>query len=125
MTAEAVSPAVVDDSWGRLVLNDGRTFKDAKLWPGGAREWDWTETGTGHREGIQPADVEELVEHGAEVVVLTGGRLGALRIPRQTVAALEARGVEVICARTGEGLERYRQLRERGRRVGALVHSTC
>ena len=123
--APSTSPAIERLSWGRLEIRGHGAFRDAKLWPGGAREWDWRETGTGHREGIRPADVEELVEHGVEVVVLTRGRLGALRIPDETVAALEARGVEVVAARTAEGLERYRQLREAGRRVGALVHSTC
>ena len=29
----------------------------AKLYPGGARAWDWRETGTRHRPGIQPADI--------------------------------------------------------------------
>jgi hypothetical protein len=41
-------------------------FKDAKVFPGGAREWDWRETGTRHVPGIQPADVQELIEHGAK-----------------------------------------------------------
>jgi hypothetical protein len=29
---------------GRIEVEGGRSFKDAKLWPGGVREWDWTET---------------------------------------------------------------------------------
>lgn len=125
MHAPPPSPEIRDDGWGRLELADGRTFKDAKLWPGGARAWDWTETGTGHAAGIQPADVDELVEHGAEVVLLTRGRQGALRVPEETVAHLRGRGVEVEVARTGEALARYRELRAAGRAVGALVHSTC
>ena len=32
--------------------------KDFKLYPGGGRKWDWTETGTQHQPGIQPADVK-------------------------------------------------------------------
>ncbi len=51
-------------SWGRLELEAGQRFKDAKLFPGGTREWGWTETGTHHVPGIQPADVEALLEHG-------------------------------------------------------------
>jgi hypothetical protein len=66
------SPHITLLSWGRLEVEDG-SFKDAKLFPGGSREWDWNETGTGHVPGIQPADVEELLEHGATVVVLSKG----------------------------------------------------
>ena len=52
-------------------LGEGRDFK---LWPGGGRPWDWRETGTEHHPGIQPADVAELLENGAEIVVLSRGR---------------------------------------------------
>jgi hypothetical protein len=119
------SPEIRDDAWGRLELADGRTFKDAKLWPGGGRAWDWAETGTGHAAGIQPADVDELVEHGAEIVLLTRGRQGALRVPEETIERLRARGVAVEIALTGEALARYRSLCAEGRAVGALVHTTC
>lgn len=64
MKHAARSPRITDFVWGRISVGD-RVFKDAKLWPGGAREWDWTETGTRHEPGIQPADVAELLEHGA------------------------------------------------------------
>jgi hypothetical protein len=46
---------------------------DTRRYPGGGREWDWSETGTRHQPGIQPADVEELLTHGATVVVLSQG----------------------------------------------------
>jgi hypothetical protein len=65
MKQETSSPLVTHLSWGRLQVEgwDGQ-FKDAKLFPGGAREWDWSETGTSHEPGIQPADVEELLDRG-------------------------------------------------------------
>ena len=78
MEGNVDSPRVTDLAWGRLEV-DGSTFKDAKLFPGGARAWDWNETGTNHEPGIQPADVEELLERGATTVVLSKGfheRLG-------------------------------------------------
>ena len=59
MEQEANSPRVTHLSWGHLEVEgvDG-SFKDAKLFPGGARAWDWNETGTNHEPGIQPADIE-------------------------------------------------------------------
>lgn len=35
------SPRITRLSWGHLEIEGGRAFKDAKLYPGGAREWDW------------------------------------------------------------------------------------
>lgn len=74
------SPKITHLSWGCIEVEgqDG-AFKDAELFPGGAREWDWNETDTSHEPGTQPADVEELLEQGTTVVVLSMGfyeRLG-------------------------------------------------
>ena len=122
--SEAASPRIVDSAWGRIEIDDGRSFKDAKLWPGGGREWDWNETGTGHRPGIQPADVDELLDHGAEVVILTRGRLRALSVADETLGRLEEAGVETLVLPTDQAIERYNELRE-DRRVAGLFHSTC
>jgi len=99
-------------------------FKDAKLWPGGSRAWDWTETGTRHDPGVQPADVRELVEHGARRVVLSRGRLGRLRVQEATLSFLEEAGVETEVLATGDAVRRYNELAGRVP-VGALIHSTC
>ena len=120
----APSPRVVRDAWGRLEVEGGRAFKDAKLYPGGAREWDWGETGTHHQPGIQPADVAELVERGAEVVVLSKGRAQRLQVRPETIAQLEARGIRVHVLETGAAIALYNDLCG-ARPVGALIHSTC
>ena len=119
------SPRIEDLSWGRVVVVGAPApYKDAKLFPGGSREWDWTETGTSHVPGVQPADLEELLDHGAEVVVLSRGQLRALRVPEETLDWLRGRGVEAYVHGTREAVERYNDLAGR-RPVGALIHSTC
>ena len=74
------SPAITHLSWGKLEVADHGTFKDAKLWPGGARAWDWSETGTRHEPGIQPADVAELLA-GAPRRQLPDYVIGSLKPP--------------------------------------------
>ena len=71
--AELKSPRILHLSWGHIEVEGHPPFKDAKVFPGGAREWDWRDTGTRHVPGIQPADVRELIEHGAKAVVLSKG----------------------------------------------------
>ena len=63
------SPRIAEISWGHIEVEGVGRFKDAKLYPGGARAWDWRETGTDHVPGIQPADIQELLERGADDVV--------------------------------------------------------
>lgn len=121
----AISPRITRLDWGRLeVEGQPAAFKDAKLFPGGAREWDWNETGTRHRPGIQPEDVRELVEHGARVIVLSLGQQKRLNICPETLKWLDARGVETHVRETGEAVDLYNRLAE-SEPVGALIHSTC
>jgi hypothetical protein len=123
MNEAMYSPRITQLSWGHLEVEDG-SFKDAKLFPGGSREWDWNETGTDHVVGIQPADVEELLEHGASVVVLSRGFYERLPICQQTLQMLEVKNISVHVEQTEEAVWLYNELRET-ERVGALIHSTC
>jgi len=121
------SPRILEHRWGSLLVEaegEAQQFKDAKLFPGGCRAWDWGETGTEHSPGVQLADVQELLEHGASAVVLSRGVLGRLQVPEETVRQLEQRGVTVHVARTAEAVELYNRLRA-SEAVGALIHSTC
>ena len=126
MKQEPRSPLVTHLSWGRLEVEgwDGQ-FRDAKLFPGGAREWDWNETGTSHESGIQPADVQELLDRGATVVVLSQGFQERLQVCRETLRKLEERKVPVYVEQTGEAVRLYNELSKENQKVGALVHSTC
>ena len=126
MPDSVTSPRISHVSWGRLDVEDGaQSFKDAKLYPGGARAWDWNETGTSHTPGIQPADVEELLDHGAEVVILSRGMNERLQVMSKTLRMLEKAGVETHVLPTEEAVSRYNDLQADGRPVGGLFHSTC
>ena len=121
---EGASPRITSHAWGELEVEGGLRFRDAKLYPGGARAWDWRETGTHHEPGIQPADVEELLEHGAEIVVLSRGRYERLQVCIETIGLLEENGIEVHVLETGAAVEKYNELAA-SRRVAGLIHSTC
>ncbi len=118
------SPKITSISWGEIIVEDYPPFKDVKLFPGGARAWDWTETGTSHSLGIQPADVQELLDHGAEVVILSTGMLGRLEVGPETKALLKEKGIDVHIYRTKKAVRLYNKLSEE-KAVGALIHSTC
>jgi hypothetical protein len=110
--------------WGCIDIEGWGRFKDAKVWPGGARSWDWNETGTRHRPGVQPNDLAEIVDAGAEVIVVGRGMHGRLGVPADTVDWLAAHGVEIEVERTGRAVRRYEELRCI-RPAGGLFHTTC
>lgn len=119
------SPQVHQDGWGYVDVEGLGRLRDAKLWPGGGRAWDWNETGTRHQPGIQPADVMELLDHTPDVVVLSRGRQLRLETCPETLSLLERRDVEVAWAETAHAIDRYNSLAAGGRRVAALLHTTC
>src|SRR5436309_13250316 len=101
-------------------VEGGGEAKDFKLGPGGGRSWDWNETGTRHDPGIQPADVEELLEHGSRVVVLSRGQDLQLQTSQETLNHLAARGVQVHMEETKAAVKLYNDVADQGIPVGGL-----
>ena len=124
MDDEPQSPRITRVSWGHLEVEGKGAFKDAKLYPGGARAWDWRETGTRHVPGIQPADVAALLEHGVEVMVLSEGVLGRLQLCPETLALLRTKGIPAHVLPTDDAVRLYNELAT-DKKVGGLFHSTC
>jgi hypothetical protein len=124
MDDSSPSPRISHLSWGRLEVEGQGAFKDAKLYPGGARAWDWRETGTRHAPGIQAVDVQELLEHGAEVVVLSKGILERLQVCPETLDLLKRNGIPAHVLPTEDAVRLYNELAAE-QKVGGLFHSTC
>jgi hypothetical protein len=118
------SPRITHISWGRMEVEGVGPGRDFKLYPGGGREWDWSETNTHHVPGIQPSDVEELLQKGSKVIVLTRGMHLVLQTCPETLQVLEERGIPVHVAETNEAVALYNKLAET-EPVGGLFHSTC
>ena len=119
------SPLITKLSWGRMAVEGVGGGKDFKLWPGGGRAWDWRETGIRHVPGIQPADVQELLEKGCQTIVLSRGMLRRLQTCQETLDLLESLDIAVHVAETKKAVEIYNDLVQREQAVGGLFHSTC
>jgi hypothetical protein len=125
MNKREISPRISGLSWGQVSVEGyGKPFRDVKVYPGGAREWNWNETGTRHEPGIQPADVQELLKRGASVVILSTGMQKRLRVCPETLQLLEAAGVTAYVLESREAVRRFNQLRET-EPVAILLHATC
>ncbi len=121
----ATSPLILGIGWGDIEVDGLGHGRDMKLWPGGGREWNWRETDTHHIPGIQISDVQELLDHGSKVVVLTQGIQLRLQTRNETLDFLKEREVTWHIAETKEAVRIYNDLSARGERVGGLFHSTC
>jgi hypothetical protein len=74
--------------------------------------------------GIQPDDVQELIEHGAKAVVLSKGFWQRLNVCPTTLEVLAKNGIKAEVLQTEAAVERFNELRE-SMPVGGLFHSTC
>ena len=122
---ELRSPRIEHISWGHMIIEGIGPGKDFKLWPGGARAWDWTETNTHHVPGIQPDDVQELLVHGSRIIILSRGMLLQLQTCNETLQFLDSEGIEVHVKETKQAAQLYNDLAADGKAVGGLFHSTC
>ncbi|XP_033988682.1 mth938 domain-containing protein [Trematomus bernacchii] len=113
-------------SWGHMkVQGCSCSYKDCKVWPGGSRAWDWRETGTNHNPGVQPADLEEVLKIGVDLLVIGRGMSEALQVPSSTLDFVRQKGVEVRVLQTQEAVAEYNKLAGQGAKVGGVFPSTC
>jgi hypothetical protein len=124
LAATERSPRIVRLAWGSIEVEGFGRFRDAKIYPGGAKEWDWRETGTRHVPGIQPADVEELLVHEPTSIILSQGMLKRLKVCPETLELLEQRGVRSHVLATAEAVALFNERRAHERITG-LFHTTC
>ena len=125
MSESQKSPRITRIVWGHMTVEGIGQGKDFKLWPGGGREWDWNETGTRHVPGIQPDDITELLEHGANEIVLSRGMLLALQTCEATIELLSSKDIPCHISETRQAVDLYNEMTEAGKPVGGLFHSTC
>jgi hypothetical protein len=120
-----ISPLITHISWGYMEVEGVGTGKDFKLHPEGGLAWDWRESNTRHSPGIQPIDIQELVEHGANVIVLSRGILLKLETSPEALEYVKETGVELHTMETRMAVEFYNHLARNNTAVGGLFHSTC
>src|SRR6476661_2696910 len=112
------SPRIAHICWGQMKVDGIGPGKDFKLYPGGGRTWDWNETNTHHVPGIQPADAEELLAHGTEIVVLSRGMELALQTAPETIELLRQLRIPFHIEETNAAVALYNELADAGKHVG-------
>ncbi len=71
------------------------------------------------------ADIAELVDHGAEIIVLSRGMQLILQTCPESILWLDKIRVKHHLLETRDGATMYNELVAQGLSVGGLFHSTC
>ncbi len=121
-------PQIQSLKWGEIKIqhDDGsiRTYNDCKIIPSGSCYWDWRLTNTHHVPGVQIADVQDLPDD-IEIIILSTGMHQVLRVQENTINYLQKMGKQVYIAQTEKAVELYIRYTKAGKRVAALIHTTC
>ncbi len=107
-------------SFGKIVINGTPFTSDVIIFPGRIDGSWWRKQG--HLLHIE--DLTEALAANPEVLIVGTGYSGIMRVPKDTIAAIEGRGIEVRVERTTKAVQEYNAL-QRTRIVIAALHLTC
>ena len=113
-------PQVESYSFGKMVVDGERHTNDLILLPDRVIPNWWRDQG--HR--LSAGDLERVFEAQPEVLVAGTGASGVMEVPRETRDAVEAAGIELQVAQTGEAWRMYNDLQDERPTAGAF-HLTC
>jgi len=126
-THEIHAPIIKLIEWGKMVVdlnNKKYVYRDCKVAPGKATEWNWKLTGTQHHPGVQITDFQEFI-HDVDIVILSRGMDLILEVPQETIDYVKGLNKQCFVGQTQEMVVLYNKLVAEGKKVGGLFHSTC
>ena len=107
--------------FGRIDV-DGSTYtSDVIITPERVIDGWWRQQG----HALAVADLDNVVAARPDVLVIGTGYFGRMSVPQETRRYLEAQGIHVRDARTGEAVQDFNQLQKESGRVVAALHLTC
>jgi len=107
-------------SWGKIII-DGKTYtSDVIIYPDHVDASWWRKEG----HNLHVEDVKEVIAAEPESVIIGTGALGVMKVPKETIAHLESKGIHVHVERTGKAVELFHTL-QKDKKVIAALHLTC
>jgi hypothetical protein len=111
----------IDDySFGKIVIDGESYTSDVIIYPDRVDPSWWRKEG----HYLQAEDLESIVAADPEILVIGTGNSGVMRVPRETVAFLESKGISVFVEKTGGAVGIFNKHQGSGKVVGAF-HLTC
>lgn len=106
---------------------DGKKYSQVLIVGGSVVERDYEKLkelfGTSHKIGDW--ETETLLKENPEIVVVGTGQDGKLEVDKNFLERVKEKGVEIIAQITPEAIKIYNEKAQAGKRVNALIHTTC
>ena len=79
--------------------------------------------GTSHK--IADWELRELFSDKPEIIIVGTGQNGALTVSEDVIGAINDKNIELIIKTTPQAVIEYNKLKQEGKKVNALIHTTC
>lgn len=115
-----------DVKFGSITV-DGQKFDQVIIVDGEAiaRDRDFLEKEFGTTHKICHAEGEKLLEAQPEYIIIGDGFKGVMKVEPEVKDKLQKTGVKILILHSPAACDKYNELVRQGRRVNALIHTTC
>lgn len=115
-------PYINSTQFGEIVIND-KKYHQVLIIGDKIEERDYKKLeelfNTSHKIGDW--EIEKLTSNNSEIIVIGTGQDGAMAPPRLS----DFPNIELIVAKTPEAIKIYNEKVKEGKKVNALIHTTC
>lgn len=112
--------------FGEIVI-DGKKYHQVLIIGNSVIERDYEKLeglfGTSHKIGDW--EVEELFKNSPEIIIIGTGQDGMMEVDRSLYEKIGNKNIELIITITPEAIKIYNEKIESGKRVNALIHTSC
>lgn len=119
-------PHIDSTQFGEVVIN-GKKYNQVLIIENSVVERDYEKLkklfNTSHKIGDW--ETKALLEKNPEIIVIGTGQDGKLEVDKDFIDKIKRKGVETIAEITPEAIKTYNEKVKSGKRVNALIHTTC
>lgn len=109
-------------SQGKITIGGRLIRTDIIILPDGTVQHPWAMK---KRHVLTPEDIPGLLEQKLDVLIIGRGKHGFVTVMPKLRKAAKDKGIELIMLKTGQAIEKLKELRKGEKRVGACFHIGC
>ncbi len=110
---------IENHTFGKITI-DGKDYQDIKMIKDKVIPWNYIEHHT-----VTKQDIIELFKENPEYVVVGTGYEGLVNVKDDVIELAKEKNIKLIIENTERACEFYNQLKQEGKIVNAIIHSTC
>jgi len=102
--------------FGQVLIIDGQILE---------RDRDFLEKEFGTTHKISHTEGDKLLEAQPEYIIIGDGLNGVMKVEPEIKDKLQKTGAKILILHSPAAVKKYNDLLKQGRRVNALIHTTC